>query len=378
MNEGRRSGTAAAPPARTVPTSAAARANAVRKAFAAQAEYCAKLGSRFTATLCEALSDVLSTDDELGRRVLAWPGDPSPLADNLPLRLAGALNALARSGRVRDLAAAYPPRGTPHPTTFAIVLRHVLAEHAAEIAAFLEHTPQTNEVGRSAVLIGGLLEIAKRTGLPLALFEIGASAGLNLLADRFRYRLGGAELGPKNATLTLAPDWNGPLPPVDAKLRVRTRRGCDLNPIDLHDAAQRERLMCYVWPDQPERVARLEAAIATALAAESFAVDKADAGDWVEAQLPPAAPRGVARVLFHSIVWGYLPEATRERIRAHLATIGAAATSGAPLAWLRFELAPATTAKPEIRLTLWPGGRDYSLGDAHPHGAAVRWTGAVD
>jgi len=375
MNEGRRSGNAAAPPATPAPASAAARANAVRNALAVQAEYCAKLGSRFTATLCETLIDVLSTDDEIGRRVLAWPGDPSPLADNLPLRLAGALNALARSRRVRDLAAAYPPHGIPHRTTFSIVLRHVLAEHAAEIATFLEHAPQTNEVGRSAVLIGGLLEIAKRTKRPLALFEIGASAGLNLLADRYRYRLGGAELGPKDATLTLAPDWSGPLPPVDAKLRVQARRGCDLNPIDLRDAAQRERLTCYVWPDQPERVARLEAAIATALATKSFAVDKADAGAWVEAQLPAAAPRGVARVLLHSIVWGYLPEVTRERIRAHLGAVGDAATSDAPFAWLRFELAPATAAKTEIRLTYWPGGRDYSLGDAHPHGAAVRWTG---
>jgi hypothetical protein len=357
--------------------SAAARANVVRKAFAAQAEYCAKLGSRFTAALCDTLVDVLSIDDEVGRRVLAWPGDPSPLADNVPLRLAGALNALARSGRVRDLAAAYPPNGIPHRATFAIVLRHVLAEHSAEIATFLEHTPQTNEVGRSAVLIGGLLEIARGTGLPLALFEIGASAGLNLLADRYRYRLGGAELGPKNAKLTLAPDWSGPPPPVGAKLRVRARRGCDVNPIDLRDAAQRERLTCYVWPDQPERVARLEAAIATALAAESFAVDRADAGDWVETQLQPDAPRGVARVLFHSIVWSYLPEATRERIRAHLAAIGAAATSDAPLAWLRFELAPSGAAKTEVRLTTWPGGRDQLLGDAHPHGAVVRWTGAA-
>ena len=295
----------------------------------------------------------------------------------MPLRIAGALNSLARSGRARDLAAAYPPHRVPHRATFAIVLRQVLAEHAAEIATFLEHAPQTNEVGRSAVLIGGFLEIAQRTGLPLALFEIGASAGLNLLADRYRYRLGGVELGPKNAKLTLSPSWTGP-PPHAAKLRVRSRRGCDVSPIDVHDPAQRERLECYVWPDQPDRVARLEAAIATALAAERLAVDRADAADWVETALAANGARGVARVLFHSIVWGYLPGATRERIRAHLDTVGAASTAQAPLAWLRFELAPTTAAKTEIRLTLWPGGRDYVLGDAHPHGAAVRWTGALD
>jgi hypothetical protein len=357
---------------------AAERANTVRKAFAVQADYCTMLGSPFTAALCETLIDVLSADDAIGRRVLGWRGDPSPLADNVPLRLAGALHSLARSGGVRDLAAAYPPHGIPHRATFATVLRHVLAAHGEEIAAFLEHTPQTNEVGRSAVLIGGLLEIAARTGRPLALYEIGASAGLNLLADRFRYRLGGAELGPDSARLTLAPEWTGPLPPVDAKLRVLSRRGCDVSPIDVRDPAQRERLQCYVWPDQPERVARLKAAIATALAAEPFAVDRADAADWVEAELPAAGPAGAARVLFHSIVWSYLPEPTRERIRARLAALGASARADAPLAWLRFELGTAAEAKTEIRLTLWPGGRDYVLGDAHPHGAAIRWKGVTD
>ncbi|HET8696285.1 MAG TPA: DUF2332 family protein, partial [Gammaproteobacteria bacterium] len=355
--------------------STAERANTVRKAFAAQADYCAKLGSPFTAALCETLIDVLSADDEIGRRVLSWPGDPSPLADNVPLRLAGALNSLARSGRVRDLAAAYPPNGIPRRATFATVLRHVLASHAREIGAFLEHTPQTNEVGRSAVLIGGLLEVAARTRLPLALYEIGASAGLNLLADRYRYRLGSAEFGPSDAKLTLAPDWTGPPPSVDAKLRVSSRRGCDVSPIDVRNPAERERLQCYVWPDQPERVARLDAAIATALAAEPFTVDRADAADWVEAQLPAAAQAGAARVLFHSIVWSYLPEPTRVRIRTHMAALGASSSASKPLAWLRFELAPATDAKTEIRLTLWPGGRDYLLGDAHPHGAAVRWRG---
>jgi len=211
--------------------------------------------------------------------------------------------------------------------------------------------------------------------LPLALFEIGASAGLNLLADRYRYRLAGAELGPTDAKLTLAPEWTGPPPPLDAALRVQARRGCDVSPIDLRDAHQRERLASYVWPDQPERLARLEAAIATALAAEPFVVDAADAADWVETRMPAVAPAGVARVLFHTIVWSYLPEHTRQRISSHFAAIGAAATAEAPIAWLRFELAPSTEAKTEIRLTTWPGGRDQVLGDAHPHGAAVRWRG---
>jgi hypothetical protein len=142
----------------------------VRQAFRDQGTYCAKLGSPFTAAICEALAEALSTSDAVGRAVLSWPGDPAPPADNVPLRVTGALHALARSGRVPMLAAAYPPRSPPSPQTLAAVLNAVLAEHAADIVEFLRFTPQTNEVGRSGALIGGFLAIAQRTQLPLALY----------------------------------------------------------------------------------------------------------------------------------------------------------------------------------------------------------------
>jgi hypothetical protein len=81
--------------------------------------------------------------------------------------------------------------------------------------------------------------------------------------------------------------------------------------------------------------------------------------------------------LFHSIVWTYLPEATRARIRTHVAAVGAASATDAPFAWLRFELAPVADAKIDVRLTLWPDGREWVLGEAHPHGASIRWNGTA-
>src|SRR5262245_5915954 len=167
----------------------------VRQAFRDQARYCLRLGSPFTAAICETLAETLSMGDAAGREILSWPGDPAPPADNVPLRVTGALLALARSGRVPTLAAAYPPRSPPSPQTLSAVLTAVFAEHGAEIVDFLSFTPQTNEVGRSGVLIGGLLAIAQRTRLPLEIYEIGASAGLNLLADHYRYKLGSASWG---------------------------------------------------------------------------------------------------------------------------------------------------------------------------------------
>jgi hypothetical protein len=348
------------------------RAAVVGQAFRDQAGYCARLDSPFMVALCEGIADVLTTEDPVGRAVLAWPGDPAPLADNVPLRVTGALHALARSGRVRNLTAAFPPHRTPSGPTLAAVLREAFRDHGREIVDFLAFTPQTNEVGRSAILIGGFLAIAAETGLPLDIYEIGASAGLNLLADRYRYRLADAEWGPPTAGLALAPEWSGARPPVQARLVVRSRAGCDVNPIDVRNPAERERLASYVWADQPDRLERLNAAIETALDAQ-FELVRADAAEWIEARIPAATGRdGGVRTVFHSIVWNYLPDVTRRRIEARLVLAGAEARSTSPLAWLRFEL-DAARGEALLRLTIWPTGEERILASAHPHGRSIRW-----
>lgn len=350
------------------PAEHARESQGVRAAFASQAEYCRRLGSPFTARLCEALAADLDMSSPAGSAILGWTGDPSPLVDNVPLRTVGALNALARSRAAPYLAALYPPNPLPDAGELSRAVLRALGEHPERVLEFLSSPPQTNEVGRSAVLIGGLLTIARRTSLPLDVYEIGSSAGLNLRADRYRYRLGSADWGAPDATLCLAPSWNGPPPPLEAALTIRSRSGCDANPIDVRDARARERLVAYVWADQTERIARIEAAIDVAL---SFpvAIDSAEAADWVERRIEIAPVAGITRVLFHSVVWSYLSEGSRDRIRAHVSRAAAAATGEAPFAWLRFELAD----PPELRLTLWPSGDEMLLARAHPHGTWVRW-----
>ncbi|MGH8317060.1 MAG: DUF2332 domain-containing protein [Steroidobacteraceae bacterium] len=341
---------------------------AVRSAFRSQAEYCRRLGSPFNACLCEVLATDLDGSSAGGRAILGWTGDSSPLADNVPLRVTGALNALARSQAAPYLAALYPPNPLPDAGQLSRAVLRALDEDPARLLEFLSSPPQTNEVGRSAVLIGGFLTIARRTRLPLDLYEIGSSAGLNLRADCYGYDLGGAGWGARDAALRLVPGWKGPSPPVDTGLTIRSRRGCDANPIDLQSARARERLISYVWADQSDRIARLEAAISIALAIP-VAIDCAEAADWVERQIKLAPVGGATRVLFHSIVWSYLSKESRRRICAHLNCAGVAARSDAPLAWLRFEIAE----PPELRLTLWPSGEETLLARAHSHGAWVRW-----
>ncbi|MCQ4160783.1 DUF2332 family protein [Roseomonas sp. GC11] len=336
-------------------------------AFRKQEEWCLRLGSPFTARLMAALAGDIVAGGPAAALVTPWPGDP--LADALALRVAGGLHALVLSGAAPELAALYPPAEAP-PGALEAALPPLLAHHAAMLRDFLSTAPQTNEVGRSGVLLGGFLEVAQATRLPLRLLEIGASAGLNMGWDRYTYRLGEARWGDPASPVQLAPAWTGPLPPLAAPLAVASREGCDIAPVDLEDPAQRLRLRAYVWADQRARLTRLEAAT-TLVRAAGWRVDSAPAASWLRPRLAQL-PTGATTLLYHSIMWQYMPESERHAIEALLSAAAARATPSSPLAWLRFE-PPGTEAPPELTLTLWPDGTTRRLALAHPHGQTVQW-----
>ena len=340
---------------------------AVRQAFAEQSEVCAKLGSRFTGRLCGVLAHVLDKETEIGQRTLSWPGSPDALHDNIPLRLTGGLHALVRSGRAQILAQLYPPAPLADEATMTEAVRKTLLAEGEALLPWLDRAPQTNEVGRSALLMSGLLTIAARLPLPMQLYELGASAGLNLLLDRFEYDLGGLRCGSLSGPLQLKPRWKGGSPP-EADVSIVGRRGVDRDPIDAIEEG--ETLLAYVWPDQPDRMARLEAAL-TIAKSERPTVEKSDAADWLDANLRVEPLAGVTRVVLHSIAFQYFPPETQSRIRARIESAGAAARDDAPLAWLRFEMLP-EDEKPSLRLRTWPG-EERLLAWAHPHGSSVDW-----
>jgi hypothetical protein len=349
------------------------------QSFRTQAGWCDRLGSPFTARLLECAAVDLERAGSLNDLVGVWPGDP--VADALPLRFAGALHALVLSSTAPGLAATYPPQLSAPPDA-AVLWPAVLAAvraHRKLFEIYLALPPQTNEVSRSAVLLGGFLEVARLTAgrLPLRLLEIGASAGLNLLWNRYHYALGECgSWGDPASPVRIATRWTGPLSPsLDIPaVQVAERAACDVSPIDVGDAAQRLRLRSYVWADQRERLARLDDAIGVACRA-GIHVEQADAGSWVEDRLSRTA-EGRATVLYHSIMWQYMPRETHERIGAAVAAASRRARSDASLAWLRFE-PPAPDAAPELRLTIWPDGEERLLARAHPHGASVRWLAGI-
>lgn len=325
------------------------------EAMAFQAAFCDNSGAPITARACRALAAGLDRTSVTGRRVIDWPGDY--IRDALPLRLVAPYHALFRKGQI---AAFDAPEA----------IRAATAVHDNWIADWLDGPPQTNEPARSATFMAALMVLAERFDLPFELLEIGSSAGLNLLIDRYAYDLGGSAAGPKDSAVLIKPEWRGNPPPV-ADVRIDSVRGIDIAPIDVTDPAAAERLMAYIWIDAPERTARVAAAIAM-IGERSVDMVQGDAAEWVEARLAEPQAPGNARVLMHSVVWPYLDDGRRARIIAALEAAGTRATPDTPLAWVRMEWDSGHTPH-RIRLKTWPGGKDVHLGDSHPHGAWIEW-----
>jgi hypothetical protein len=212
---------------------------------------------------------------------------------------------------------------------------------------------QTNETGRCAVLLPVLAALPQ----PLALLEVGTSAGLNLYPDRYAYRYGDHLIGSGEPVLDC--DLTGTVPPARLP-EVVWRAGLDLNPLDVTDPDDLAWLTALTWPEHEHRRARLRAAAAVAAADPPLLVR----GDLVDAlpDLAAKAPRDATLVVFHTSVLYQVPPPRRtafvELVRAlpgHWLAVEAAdvldldglpeppgeglhnvvALDGRPLAWAR-------------------------------------------
>jgi hypothetical protein len=227
-----------------------------------------------------------------------WPGLTAEHA--MPLRLAGGFHNLHLTHADSRLAPIYAGAVTDQAEVDKIVLA-VARQHDAQLLPWLDGPPQTNEAGRSAGLMAGLLWLAARLGQKLAtqleLLEIGASAGANTMLDCFAFDLGGVRAGPPDSPILIRPEWRGPPPPA-SDVQIVSIKGCDQAPVDLTDPAQALRLTSYCWPENHDRLDRLARIVAMANERKPDLV-KADAADWVEARL--ADP--LDRLAVHSRCW---------------------------------------------------------------------------
>ena len=337
-----------------------------REAFNIQRFYCEKMDAPIYARMCGAIATGLTRDSRTGARVLDWPGEPT--RDALPLRLVGGLHALVLAGRDAGLGEVFAGIATDE-AGIAARVNAALVAHDEALLPWLDGPPQTNEPGRSGALMLGLIEIARRHGPRLEVLEIGSSAGLNLLIDRYRFDLGGTIVGPADAPVTITPEWTGE-PPVATPVEIVSAKGCDVQPLDATDPAVEAKLSAYVWAETPARAERLRAAIAMQ---RERGVDlvRADAAGWIEARLAEPQQPGVTRVLMHSVVWQYLPQDTADRIRAAMQAAGARATAERPLGWVMMEPDRAVGHQ-VVQVRSWPGHDDWQvLGTAHAHGTWI-------
>ena len=339
-----------------------------------------------TGLISAALADAINGGSETGRRVLNWAGEP--VADALVLRLVGGLHALHRARVSRDLSGVFLGE-TIDPATVRSVLGRALIDYDADLLPWLEGPPQTNEPGRSAALMTGLLHLARRFGPKFELLEMGSSAGLNLLIDRYRFDLGGVTVGPVDSPVLLKPDWRGPPPPdvpvkpdwrgpppPDVPVEIVSVRGVDIAPLDVSNDAAAKRLEAYVWVDAAERQDRLTRAIAM-LREHGVALDRGDAADWIETRLTAPQEADVTRVVIHSVVWQYLPRSTADRIRAAMKAAGTRATHERPLSWVTME-PRRDLARHEVSVRSWPDGDARRVvAYAHAHGAWIE-TGGLE
>jgi len=328
-------------------------------ALRTQAGHCARLGSPLYAELLERAAIDVETGGPAARILRGHEGD-SP-DSMLALRLMGAVHRRVLEGASSDLASRYTADADGAWAAF----RRVLAEDAEAIRTLLNRPVQTNEVGRCAALLPGFFAVAGRAGLPLRLLEVGASAGLNLRWDRYRYAAGGFSWGNVDSPVRIEFELSGEVLSA-APVEVVERRGCDSRPVDPCDEEGKLTLESFVWPDQVARMGRLRTALE---AAEEMpiAVERAPAASWIADRLGESRD-GVATVVFHSIVTQYMPASERLEFEQLVRDAGAAADQGAPLAWLRMEPAG---ERAEVRLTCWPGGEDRLIARAGYHGSSV-------
>jgi hypothetical protein len=307
--------------------------------------------------------------------------ETAPPLKRHPTVILAAVHDLVLQGRAPALAAAYDARDLDAAPSAAIdALTRLTAE---VVATATRRQTQTNETGRCALLYPAIAEAARRVGAErVGLVDVGCSAGLNLQVDRAGVTYSdGRFLGDQSSPLQLTCEVVGEGPvPARAMPEVVARVGVDLNPVDVTDAADARWLRACLWPDQPERVERLDAAIELASSSPPTLL----AGDALEV-LPDAfacVPDDALPVVTTTWALSYFSLDGRLRFLRRLAE----AAASRPVAWVSGEgvgIAPAVPTLGDSRLAahsivgLAIVGRGSlrvdAIGRCHPHGRWLEW-----
>ena len=196
----------------------------------------------------------------------------------------------------------------------------------------VEIPPQTNEVRRATPILAGLNYCLSRYPMPVMLSELGASAGFNLLLDRYTLNAGRTLQPANDPIVTLSPDWMGVIP-AKQPLKIIDRAGVDINPLNSVDRLGYLRLLSYTWAGQCDRLDRVKQIAPH----QSTKVKQADAADWLPNRLN-AQPTGTLHFVFHTIALQYFPQESMGKIAHALAQTGKRATPERPLGYMSMEI----------------------------------------
>jgi hypothetical protein len=283
----------------------------------------------------------------------------------VPHRLVAAVRYLVLAGEIGDYTTAPDPWDA---------FRRVLRDRGDWIARFVREQPvQTNEVQRCFALLPIFLTVARAVRRPLDLLELGPSAGLNLLWDRYRYRYQARTWGAETAGIVLTGEERNPVPGslLRERVEVRRRRGVDLSPVDVANEDSVRLLFAFASTDG-DVVSRLQRALALARDDPPELIR----GDYLDLLPELLAERddGALTVVFQTHSTIYLPMEQRTRLR----DLVDAAGQTAPLAWIS---APTPEEHGERRgdypleLALWPGGKRRIVARTDVRGDWLEWLG---
>jgi hypothetical protein len=331
----------------------------------------------------ERLSRQLAVDEDLLARLAE-----APQADRLPVSLFAAVNLLVQQGADRHLVAIYRGEpGDPWPP-----FRELVDARFDDVVAILgTHTIQTNEVGRAAALVPSIGHVISQfPDRPLALIEVGSSAGLNLLFDQYSVLYDdGRRFGTPADPVQLACALVGPTPPPlpeRSELAIESREGIDLAPIDVRDPRACAWLEACIWPDVPGRLDRLRAALAHARSDPPL-LHPGDALDMIS-QVVEAVPPRCLPIVFTTWAMAYLDERGRWHLHELLAEIGrrrdlALLTGEWPRVTPWVPTAPRTPSlhgrgATLVAVTWWRDGEEHiePIAWMHAHGQWLEWFGS--
>lgn len=342
-----------------------------------QAAACGELDSPLYEDLLTRVAQDVRDGGVCAEALAGYEEAPGP--DAVALRLLGGVHALVLTGRAPGLAAHYPSAGGAYGPGRSeeswAAFRSAVADGMDHVRDWMTRPPQTNEVGRANLLLPGALHAAAQRPMPVRLFELGSSAGLNLLADRFRLTAPGWGWGRRESPVQLRDGWEDPVPQWLAvaaegtpQLRVVERRGCDRDPLDPRSPGGALALRAYVWPDQAARRDRLEGALRLASSVPA-PVSRQDAADFLAGvRLMP----GTLTVVWHSVMQQYVPAGQWARVERELERLAAASGPAAGFAHVAFEPRRVGGRHPFRLSVRVDGGHEQVLAEAHPHGLPAR------